>query len=155
MILDLVRHGHAVAAHPQGDAARTLSERGRQEVARLAADLAARGWRPECAFTSPLARARQTATLLLSTTAPPSLAVLDVLEPDVDPDEALGSLAAATLPGHVVLVSHLPLLGLLAKALTGEDPGFDPASFVRIELDGELARNAGRLTLQIHPATRT
>ena len=157
MILDLVRHGHAVGAHPGGDAERTLSERGRQEVARLAEELAARGWRPECAFTSPLVRARQTASLLLDGHATrPAPAVLEALEPDVDPDETLAELGAhAGHASHVVLVSHLPLLGLLVKALTGEDPGFDPASFVRVELDGTLAKDSGRITLQIHPTTRT
>lgn len=154
MILDLVRHGHAVGAHPGGDAARTLSERGREEIARLAADLAARGWRPDCAFASPLVRARQTASLLLDgIAAPPPIALLDALEPEADPDETLAELAAHDHAEHVVVVSHLPLLGLLAQALTGIDPGFEPAAFVRIELDGAIARNAGRIALQIHPTT--
>lgn len=157
MILDLVRHGHAVGTHPGGDAARTLSEHGRLEVARLAADLAGRGWRPECAFTSPLARARQTAALLLGVLeSPPTPAVLASLEPEVAPAETLAELGAhAARASHVVVVSHLPLLGVLAKALTGADPGFEPATFVRVEFDGTLARGAGRLTLQIHPTTRT
>ena len=156
MILDLVRHGHAVGAHPGGDAARELSERGRSETAQLAADLAARGWRPECAFSSPLVRARQTADLLLvGMPSPPSIAVLDALQPDVDPDQTLAELAAVAHADHVVAVSHLPLLGLLAKALTGADPGFEPASFVRIELAGPIARRSGRIALQIHPTTRT
>ena len=156
MILDLVRHGHAVGAHPGGDAARVLSERGRSETAQLAADLAARGWRPECAFSSPLVRARQTAALLLGAMdSPPAVAVLDSLAPDVDPDETIAGLAAVAHAEHVVVVSHLPLLGLLAKALTGADPGFEPASFVRIELAGPIAQCDGRIALQIHPTTRT
>lgn len=155
MILDLVRHGHAVGTHPGGDAARSLSERGRREVATLAETLAARGWHPECAFTSPLARAKQTAALLLGGRATlPAPAVLDALAPDVDPAETLVELGAhAARASHVLVVSHLPLLGLLVERLTGTSHGFDPATLIRVECD-ELAAGGGRVTLTLQPEIR-
>jgi phosphohistidine phosphatase SixA len=152
VILDLVRHGHAMASGPDGDASRSLSERGRQEVARLARALVKHGWRPERTFASPLLRARETAALLSEMASVPAAEILEELAPDVKPSEALGALASSGARGHVLLVSHLPLLDLLVQGLTGESHGLDPATLIRIEVDEGIAEGRGRATLRLHPS---
>jgi len=151
LILDLVRHGHAVASDPRGDGMRGLSDRGRQAVRALAAELDARDWRPDRALTSPLRRARETMALLLGSPAPdPQAEAIEALCPDVDPDESIAQLAALGLAGNVVCVSHLPLVGLLVERLTGESHGIEPATLVRVECD-TLAAGRGRVTLTLRP----
>ncbi len=151
LILDLVRHGHAVGSDPRGDAMRSLNDLGRREVKALAAELDTRDWRPTRALTSPLRRARETMALLLGSPAPdPQAEATEALCPDVDPDESIGELAALGLTGHVVCVSHLPLLGLLVERLTGASRSFDPATLIRVECD-TLAAGHGRVTLALHP----
>lgn len=58
--LILMRHADAERASPQGDRERALSERGRQDAARMGRALAARGLRPDLALVSGAARTRQT-----------------------------------------------------------------------------------------------
>ena len=150
--LDLVRHGHAVAGSPGADDRRTLSDRGRTEVARLARELAKLGWRPDRAFASPLMRAQQTVALLLEATTPGLAAEsLDALCPEIDPDETIAHLTKVE-PGHVVVVSHLPLLDLLVERLAGHPVGFEPATLVRLEYEGALATGACRVAFQLRAA---
>jgi phosphohistidine phosphatase SixA len=139
-ILCLMRHGRATG---QGPDAEQLPE-GAAYVAALGRRLAAEGWRPQSAYTSPYLRARETARVLLAEVAPglaPTL--LEELTPETPPKEALAALVAAGLPaGRTLVVAHLPLLGLLCDELTGDDPGFHPGTLVEIELaeDGRSGR---------------
>ena len=112
--------------------------------------LAGEGWTPAAAFCSPYERARHTANIILAHVAPGVRAsLLDTLTPESDPDETIAMLKAAGLPeGRVLVVAHLPLLGLISQRLTGEDPGFHPGKFVEIELapnrvSGHIVRQLG------------
>ena len=114
------------------------------------------GWRPDRAFTSPLARARDSAHIALGGTAPAVTAeVMDALRPECDPTAVLEALAAQdSTEGHVLLVGHQPLLGLLVGLLTGGPaPGFAPGSLVRIEFTGTLAAGSGAPGLRLAPRT--
>lgn len=154
LVLDLLRHGHALPVAEGGDALRRLSARGQAEIGRLAGRLEQMGWRPERAFTSPLARARETAEIVLRVAAPDLAAEpLEALRPESHPDEVLGVLAeGGTTAGHVLLVGHQPLLGLLSGLLTGQPaPELATGSLVRIEFDGAPALGAGTLTWRTSP----
>jgi phosphohistidine phosphatase len=154
LVLDLLRHGAALPDTRDGDASRQLSPRGRADLERLAAHLAGMGWRPDRAFTSPLARARDSALIALGRTAPAVTAkVMDALRPECDPAAVLEALVVeGSVDGHVLLVGHQPLLGLLGGLLTGETAaGFAPGSLMRIEFAGTLAAGAGTPGLRLAP----
>jgi phosphohistidine phosphatase len=153
LVLDLLRHGQALAPGPQGDAARPLSPAGRRSIERLARRLASEGWRPDRILTSPLLRARETAEILCTGAASGvTIEIADALAPDRDPLEILEALAhGAAIAGHVLLVTHQPLIGQLAAHLTGREHPFRAGSLVRVECPPAPRPGDGRVTLVIHP----
>ena len=73
---------------------------------------------------------------------------VEELTPETDPAASLEALASAGLPeGRVLVVAHLPLLGLISHRLTGEDPGFHPGMFVEIELSSD--RSSGHIVRRV------
>jgi len=153
-VLWLLRHGQAAHGVEGGDAARPLTPWGERVVGDLGATLAAEGWRPARVFVSPLRRARQTAVLLLARVAPDlALETLDELEPEAGPEGVMEALRAHdALQGHVLLIGHQPLLGMLAERLAdGVEPGFSPATLIGIAFDGAPADGAGRVVTTRRP----
>jgi len=74
---------------------------------------------------------------------------LDELRPDGEPEQALAAIAgAAPLASPVLVVAHMPLVGLLARELVGEDILFSPGTFVEIERNGD---GQARLLRRIGP----
>ena len=119
MQLFLVHHGDAVGAGE--DARRPLSPRGREEVARIAAEAAARGARPAVVWHSGKLRARQTAEeLWRSCNALAELSATRDLQPADSPawirDRLYGESRDVMLVGHY---PHLP--NLLALLTSGSD----------------------------------
>jgi phosphohistidine phosphatase SixA len=154
LVLDLMRHGHALPAADDNDAGRRLSPRGREDLERLARRLKEMGWRPDRAFASPLSRARESAQIALRGAAPDvTLELLEALRPESHPGEILAALGAAgAITGHVFLVGHQPLMGLFAGWLTGGvPPAFPTGSLQRIEFAGPLAPGAGIAGLRLVP----
>src|SRR5438105_6305466 len=137
MILDLLRHGEALAAGTAGDRERPLSPAGVGSLRALGARLATERWRPERAFSSDYVRARGSLAILSEGIShPPSGEELRELAPETDPDEALRAVAArAAGAQHVLVVSHQPLLGRMVAHLTGETRPLAPGTLVRIECD--------------------
>ena len=147
-VLDLVRHGEALPAGPEGDAARELSTAGALAIERLAARLANDGWRPTIVLSSPLLRARQTTAILLGAmNAAPEPRFIEELFPDVEPEDAATAIAEACAGhGHVVVIAHQPLLGRLAGLLMDDvERGFSTGMLVRLEINGSMVRGAGAL----------
>jgi len=142
----LLRHG---LASGQGPDAALLPE-GAEQLRRLADRLEQEGWRPMLVVSSPYRRARESALLVASTLqVATTLQVLPDLVPESDPDEALDAVqAAGPLATPILVVSHLPLVGLLAEHLVGEDPGFPPGTFVEIAREGD---GGSRLLRRIAP----
>lgn len=137
----LVRHGKAEEARAgQADSERSLSEKGCDDIRRLATRFAKAGIRWDALMSSPLARARQTAALL----AKAGLAS-DVEEcPELAPQGVLSALLPALVArrdragGDLALVGHLPALADWAEELVwGEIRGrlvLKPGGVVGIEL---------------------
>ncbi len=110
----LVRHGEAKAETE--DPARPLSDRGRDEVMRMARHVKAIGLRIAEIYHSDKLRARQTAEILAEHFLPSrGMHEMEGLAPMDDPDKARAVIEAAREP--LMLVGHLPHLSRLASAL--------------------------------------
>jgi phosphohistidine phosphatase len=129
--LFLIRHAEAAPGEP--DELRPLTQGGREAARELGQRLAADDVRPDAVLTSPLLRARETATELgRALTAP------------VEPDERLapGATADAVLQAvrgrgdTVVVVGHQPDCGRIAAALSGgPEPQFPAAGTFELQLE--------------------
>jgi phosphohistidine phosphatase len=111
----IIRHAHAVDLVP--DHARTLSSKGRSQVARLAEFLSHGGdFTPDEIWHSPLVRARETAMLLAG---PLKLTQVVKEAPGLLPDSDPHVMAAALLESgrSIAVVGHEPHLGALASLL--------------------------------------
>jgi phosphohistidine phosphatase len=123
--LILVRHAEAAPGEP--DELRRLTARGREQARELAERLP----RPDAVLTSPLLRARQTATLLAR---PHGL--------EAEPDERLAPGASdedvrAAVEGRgetVVVVGHQPDCGIVASRLGAGERPFPPAGHCVVDL---------------------
>jgi phosphohistidine phosphatase SixA len=125
--LFLVRHAEAAPGEP--DDLRPLTSAGRDAARRLGARLAAEG--PEAVVTSPLLRARETASAIAEAAG---------LEAEADERLAPGATAddlraAATGRGEtVVAVGHQPDCSEIVLSLTGLEVTFAPGAYHEVEL---------------------
>ena len=150
MKLYLVQHGDAVPKEVDPD--RALSNTGRRDIERLAKFLNAAKVRVSRIVHSGKTRAQQTAEILAKHSGGNvSISAMSGLNPD-DPPKVFAKQIEEIGDGTVV-VSHLPLLGLLVSRLVADDEdqpvvSFKPGSAVRIEKD-----EAGRwsITLVVRP----
>lgn len=125
----LLRHG--IAEERGGlvpDAARALTERGRERTAAVLRALVARGFAADRLIASPLRRARETAELAVTAGLAPALELAEALLPGGQPLAAL-PIWLATLESaecsrpRLMLVGHEPDLSTLAAQLLGAPPG--------------------------------
>ena len=130
MLVYLVRHAHAQSGDP--DELRPLSKRGRAEAAALGEKLAASPRPPQVVVTSPLVRARETAEQIAEATGA-ELRVEERLSPGATAQSLREAVGKEREP--VAAVGHQPDCSEIARALTGEDPGFATAGVAEIELD--------------------
>lgn len=115
----LVQHGKAKSEVE--DPQRPLSDQGRDEVERVAWQVAAAGVKVIRILHSGKLRARQTAEIFARYLAPPlGLEEAGGLNPLDDPDRAKTLVERA--PEPLMLVGHLPHLGRLASALILGNP---------------------------------
>jgi phosphohistidine phosphatase len=129
MRLLIVRHAEAAPGTP--DELRTLTSEGLEQARALGRRLRSEGVRPDAILTSPLLRARQTATAL----GLGEPAIDERLGPGASPDDVRD--AAAGRGETVLVVGHQPDCGRAAAALTGgPEPSFPPCGHVLVELDG-------------------
>ncbi len=140
----LVRHGEARAA--MDDGARPLTDRGREQVQRVARHAAALGLQvPQIRHSGKL-RARETAEILAEHLAPArGLQELKGLNPGDDP--AMAKAAIEAMSESVMLVGHLPHLSRLASSLLVGDPGKELIRFAEAAF-ACLARNESGWLLQ-------
>jgi phosphohistidine phosphatase len=137
MRLYLVRHGDAL---PSGvDPERPLSDTGRQQVARMAAVLSARGVRVARVLHSGKARAQETAAALAAAVAPDAT---PEARDGLSPNDPVGPLAEAIAVWRedILIVGHMPHLARLASLLvTGREVpsglDFEPAATACLERD--------------------
>jgi phosphohistidine phosphatase len=127
MRLLIVRHAEAAPGTP--DDLRTLTAAGRESARDLGRRLREQGLEPDAVVTSPLLRARETASGLGF--GRPQ--VDDRLAPGATPDEMRE--AAAGRGQTVLVVGHQPDCGRAAAALSGgPEPDFPPCGYALLEL---------------------
>jgi len=126
MRLVIVRHAEAAPGEP--DELRSLTAEGREQARALGELFRAVGIEPDVVVTSPLLRARQTAS------------ALQLGEPDVDERLSPGASpedvrdAAWGRGDTVVVVGHQPDCGRAVLALSGREVRFPPAGYCELEL---------------------
>ena len=140
-MLWLMRHGRATG---QGSDAELLPE-GEDYVRALGRKLRGEGLRPVAAFSSTFLRARDTADIVMSELSErPDVTRLRELTPDFEPEEAWQAVLDQPLPdGDVLVVSHLPLVGLLFQAPIGAQT----AAQAPAEIPQRVLLTAGRSTV--------
>ena len=129
-IVHLCRHADAAPGDP--DELRELTADGVDQASALGRLLASSSVPPVVILTSPLLRARQTASILADATG------ADVrVEPLLAPGATAAALrrAVADLAGPVATVGHQPDCSEIALAVAGRDPGFAPGGCTTLELD--------------------
>jgi len=126
----LVRHADAAPGEP--DELRTLTPDGRRVARDLGERLAAEGVRPDALISSPLLRARETASEIGRAIG---------VEPETDDRLGFGATAAGlreAVDGRgeaVVAIGHQPDCGRIAAELGGGvEPPFPPGGMVVLEL---------------------
>lgn len=127
MRLVLVRHAEAAPGDP--DELRTLTPAGHEQARALGERLRAEGLQPDAVLSSPLLRARETATEL---GFGEPLALVE-LAPGATVDDVKA--AIADRGETVVVVGHQPDCSEIAAALSGgPEPKFPPAGVQILEL---------------------
>lgn len=113
--MHLILWRHAEAEDGNDDLARTLTPRGREQAAQMAAWLKKHGPSDLRVLVSPAVRTRQTADALGL-----SYQVVDSIAPGCAPQAVLQAAAWPEAEGAVLVVGHQPTLGgAAALALTG------------------------------------
>jgi phosphohistidine phosphatase len=125
--LILVRHANAAPGEP--DALRPLTQEGLDVAQALGAQLG--GLRPDAVVSSPLLRARQTATPIAEV-AGVELDLEPRLSPGATPDDI--RTVAEGRGELVVIVGHQPDLSAVVYALSGAEVPFSPGAFAEVEL---------------------
>ena len=131
----LLRHGDAEPHGVRPEEERVLTERGRRQAQAAGAALRALGVRIDEVFTSPRARARETALLACETFGSPlAPAVYEPLSAGFRADEALALLEERGQGSHIMLVGHEPDLSGVAHELTGARLDLKKGGLIRIDL---------------------
>jgi len=112
MLAVFIRHGTAGAAGRGGDAARKLTNVGRDEMQATADGLRAMGVRLDCVLTSPLLRATESAGITAKAHGRAAVEVAEFLAPPGDPKACRGQLDKLDPKKvrAVALVGHTPAL---------------------------------------------
>jgi phosphohistidine phosphatase len=136
VVLYLVHHGDAVG--PEVDPRRPLSEQGREDVLRLAAEAAERGAHPTVVWHSGKLRARQSAEAFWrACNALAPLSATRDLQPEDPPDWIRDRLRGETR--DILIAGHYPHLPRLLTLLTLAEGGrsFPQHGVVALQTDDE------------------
>lgn len=136
--LFLMRHGNALSTSEAGvgaDALRPLSEKGRRDVPRMAAELSRREGRPSLILHSPLRRAAETAGLAAAVLKGTEPEPFQPLDNTLAPDQVLEHLEErARAAASVLAVGHQPQLGEVAAMVARAVLELRPGGVVALEL---------------------
>lgn len=147
MDLLIVRHAIAFERNPRrwrDDGERPLSPQGMVRGRKAAIGLRHITKRPECVLSSPLVRAKQTATILMEFAGWPKATECPALAPDVPPGDVFAALSVRK-EKILGIVGHQPALGrFLAACLPVQARGgMSPGAFEWKKMGAVLVSFAG------------
>src|SRR6476469_1266399 len=155
---DLYIVRHAIAADRgdewPDDSKRPLTEAGINRFKEAVDSLVWLGVSIDEIFTSPLVRAKQTATLLAHGLGnKTSVKTLDALAPGHSPRQVMNDLSRAAKRNRIALVGHEPGLGELAAHLIGSSRAlpFKKGGVCHIAIQGLTSRRPGELVWFLPP----
>lgn len=137
------------------DQSRSLTERGKGQVSELWHQLHDKGVKISRLVASPFLRTQQTAQLIASFYPSISIETSDVLLSESNPQSVLDWLQQQPEQDGLVLVSHMPLVGILVGQLTegqGARLPFVPGMVASLDME-VAAVNGARLRWSISPET--
>jgi len=154
--LYLIRHAIAAERGEEwpDDDKRPLTDEGIARMRKAARGLARLGVPVDVVFTSPLARARQTAEIVVAVLdARPSIVAIDSLAPGASYAALMADLEKHGRKSRFVLVGHEPGLGELAGRLIGSRHAieFKKGAIARIDLDQIPPGGPGHLRWFVTP----
>ncbi len=159
MILYLLRHAIAVPRGSAGvsDEERVLTEEGIVKMQQAAAGLRKAGLRPAAVLSSPLARARQTANIVVAVLGGKiPLEITAALAPDGTRSEIYAEIRRHQKYDQIMMVGHQPSLGELAGALCWGSPDhyveLKKAGVCAVDLDLAPSTPRGTLLFLMTPA---
>jgi phosphohistidine phosphatase len=123
MDLILLRHGKAEDFNSDGDAARALVEKGREQARKAAKLLKHAKLLPEIVLTSPLVRARQTAEEFCDAAGLPGAVIQGWLASGMNPEQAMSELAGFREFKRIAIVGHEPDFSGLIHWILGTSGG--------------------------------
>lgn len=142
-----IRHGKAVEPGAAGEWERPLSQAGAEEMMRIAQRLRSLGLYCDHLWTSPLARARQTAELLCAAGVAETAAVASFLQPGGSFSELVAVLEGNRGQESLGLVGHLPDLPRFAEILLWGRPtgalAMQPGGVIGVEINDGAALDGG------------
>jgi phosphohistidine phosphatase len=142
----LLRHGEAEPHDADDDAARQLTERGRDQARAAGRALAALGVQIHFAFTSPKVRARETAVLACEALGCDPIEH-EPLAAGFDRDDALELLAIAGADQRVLVVGHEPDFSQVVHDLAGGRIALKKGGVAAMRIDG----SNGELMVLLRP----
>ncbi|MGA2666443.1 MAG: phosphohistidine phosphatase SixA [Nitrososphaerales archaeon] len=158
MDLIILRHGEAgkSMAAAARDAERSLTVAGREEVERVAQGLDSLGVKLDYAVTSPLKRARETATIATRVLKKESLLeAWDELSPEAETAALYRRLSKLKQDSTVLLVGHEPylsgMLGELTAGTKGARIALKKAGAAKVEVGSFGPRPSGELRWLMTP----
>jgi phosphohistidine phosphatase len=154
--LYLVRHAIAAERGDEwpDDSKRPLTEAGINRFKEAVEGLAWLDVSIDEIFTSPLVRAKQTATLVANGLGnKTSVQTLDALAPGHSPRQVMNELSRAAKRNRIALVGHEPGLGELAAHLIGSPRAlpFKKGGACHIAIQGLMSRRPGELVWFLPP----
>jgi phosphohistidine phosphatase len=142
----LLRHGEAVPHDAKPDDDRQLTERGRDQARAAGRSLAALEVEVHVCFTSPKARARETAELACAELGVEPIEH-NALAGDFDGRDALELLAAAEGDQRVLIVGHEPDFSQVVYDLSGARIDLKKGGIAGLRMDG----SRGELIVLLRP----
>lgn len=148
MKIFILRHGQA-EAYQADDASRRLTEKGQIDTELMIKQQMIQLQNIDSIWASPLVRAQQTAKIAASILNKP-FETREHLEPEADCKKLLAQLQIENKQS-LLLVSHLPLVGILANRLCGFENRIQFATSSLVGIECEIAAaGLGKLFLEAH-----
>lgn len=148
MRIYFLRHGEASTDAGLKDNERPLAEYGTTQAWAIGSLLLSAGIEPEMVFTSPLARAKQTAEIICMALRLRDAQVTEFLDPLSDPRQLFTELSSYKVDS-LLLVGHEPFIteavSLLISGNRSMRINISKASLVCVEADDSVQLGTGRL----------